>query len=233
MTETITSIFAFVAAIAACVGAVAAIKIYISLVFSKRRHSLNWYLEHSWVQADSHRIKLENLQDSVDFLIHKREREIYPDGRYPAPTSELIQEQFEERLRQAGWDFAANAEYPARLCRFIDGKESTSKPIAVQHGGRFTAYLQFPSVIGFNDSQFDGFFIFCEGRASVDESIRRWKEHGFDNKKRFELLDRYLINFIGLVENPAKTPDPVFPRNSWPSGTNRFENPESPSRSDL
>lgn len=227
MTELLAAIFAATAAIVAFAAAVAAIRCYVKVADKESRYSIHWYLDRLWVDADSRRIDLANLQDSVDFMIHNRE--IDRDSRYPAPTSALIQEQFEERLKQAGWDFEANAEYTARLMWFVDTKEL----IARRHGCRFYAYLQASPYELPSSNHLGGCHIFSDGRASVDESIRRWKEHGFDNRKRFELLDKYLIKFIGEVENPLKNPDPVFPLHPWPSGIRLFENQQESSHDEF
>lgn len=208
--------------------------------FCLQTTGMNFYtpvrrLERLQNSADGHRCALARLQESVNFMIHNREIDRYGNGRgrYPAPTSALIQEQFEERLLQAGWDFKANAEYPARLFDFIDGNESTEKLIAPQYGCRFSAYLQAPPFETPDHRQLGGCASYGYSRPSVDESMRRWQEHGFDNQKRFELLDKYLIQFIGDIQNPSKTPDPLFPLHPWPSGTSRFENQETSSRGEI
>lgn len=225
MTELFAGIFACVAAIAACVAAVASIRCYVRIADKESRYSILWYLDRLWGEADSRQqIALANLQDSVDFLIHKRD--VHRSSRYPAPSSELIQEQFEERLLEANWDFTANAEYPARIVWFVDSKAL----INLQHGCRFYAFIQ-ASDHDLHDltnlNRFGGCHVFGVHRASIDESIRRWKEHGFDNQKRFELLDRHLNEFIGSVENSPETSNPLFPRHPWPSGISRFEKQEN------
>ncbi len=226
MTNQLMAIIFSVGVIAACIAAVAAVRCYLVVADKESRHSIHWYLDRLWVDADSRRNDLENLQNSVDFLIHKRDACRERFGRYPAPSSELIQEQFEERLRVVGWDFTANAEYPTHLVWFVDSKGE----INLSHGCRFYAFIQ-ASNHDLHDisnlNRFDGCHVYGVHRASIDESIRRWKEHGFDNQKRFELLDRHLNEFIGSVENSKEIPGSEFPRYQWPSGISRFEKQEN------
>lgn len=219
------------ALIVSCVAAIVAtatltfFSVYYIRYMRDRKLLIRW-LDRLKVDVDMQRISLANLQDSVDFLIHKRVACRESFERYPAPSSELIQEQFEERLRQAGWDFSANAEYPARIVWFVDSKELINS----SHGCRFYDYLQ-ASDHDLHDrsnlNRFDGCHICGVHAGSVDESIRRWKSHGFDNKKRFELLDRHLNELIGSVENSPEIPGPEFPRYPWPSGIGRFETQEN------
>lgn len=227
MLNQLMTILYCIGVIAACIAAVAAVRCFLVVTDKESRYSILWYLDRLWGEADSRQqIALANLQDSVDFLIHKRDACRERFGRYPAPSSELIQEQFEARLRQAGWDFTANAEYPARLVWFVDSKSLINSG----HTCRFYAFIQasdhdLHDIT--NQNRFDGCHVYGVVSVSVDESMRRWKEHGFDNQKRFELLDRHLHELIGSVENPREIPGPEFPRYQWPSGISQFDKQEN------
>lgn len=130
------------------------------------------------------------------------------------PDQTMIQRQFNDRLREAGWDFEKYAEEPVHYISCIDCRGEINRP----SGCRFYAYMQ----VGLGDvkaweefQQHSGFMLF-RGVASVDLSLKKWRENGFSQEKCFLLLDKYLGILTGLGASHLRAWESPSPQHSWP-----------------
>ena len=130
------------------------------------------------------------------------------------PDQALVQRQFNERLTQAGWDFAKCAEEPVYYITCIDSLGEINRA----NGCRFYAYMQ----VGCTDAksweefQKQSGFILFRGVASVDLSLKKWREHGFSREKCFLLLDKYLGILTGLGAAHLREWESPAPKHIWP-----------------